>query len=434
MIAKQTSLTREQKEAVGLLSIGTFLEYFDLMLYVHMAVLLNELFFPKTDPFTASLLSAFAFCSTHILRPFGALIFGYIGDKIGRKSTVIMTTFLMAFSCVTIATLPTYEQIGTTAAWLVTVCRILQGLSSMGEKVGAELYLTESVDRPLCYPIVSMVNIFSGLGASVALAIASVFTIYNLNWRIAFWIGAVIALIGTTARTALRESRDFVDAKKWAKESIEEFGETFTEVIKNNPIWSEKIDFRTMIAYFLLQCTRPTMFYFIYIHCSNILSTTFGYTAEQIINHNLIVSIVDLLGAIFIVYLSYFIYPLKIIKAIIGIFTIALLFTSYLLQNIHDPLDLLLLQCFFCLVVIDTSPGTPIFLIHIPIFKRFTYSSFIYALSRTLMYFITAFGFVYCTDKFGHFGLLIIMLPIIIGFTYGVLHFEKLEKKVGIYY
>ena len=59
----QKKLTRKQKEAVGLLSVGTFLEYFDLMLYVHMAVLLNELFFPKTDPFTASLLSAFSFCS-----------------------------------------------------------------------------------------------------------------------------------------------------------------------------------------------------------------------------------------------------------------------------------------------------------------------------------------------------------------------------------
>ncbi len=59
-----TSLTKEQKRAVGLLSIGTFLEYFDLMLYVHMAVLLNELFFPRTDPHTASLLAAFAFCSS----------------------------------------------------------------------------------------------------------------------------------------------------------------------------------------------------------------------------------------------------------------------------------------------------------------------------------------------------------------------------------
>jgi hypothetical protein len=78
IIEGQRSLTKEQKQAVGLLSIGTMLEYFDLMLYVHMAVLLNELFFPKTDPFTASLLSALAFCSSYILRPFAALIFGSV--------------------------------------------------------------------------------------------------------------------------------------------------------------------------------------------------------------------------------------------------------------------------------------------------------------------------------------------------------------------
>lgn len=70
-----SALKKDQKEAVGLLQVGTFLEYFDLMIYVHMAVLLNELFFPKTDPYTASLLAAFAFCSTWVLRPFGALIF-----------------------------------------------------------------------------------------------------------------------------------------------------------------------------------------------------------------------------------------------------------------------------------------------------------------------------------------------------------------------
>ena len=137
------SLTREQKEAVGLLQIGTFLEYFDLMLYVHMAVLLNELFFPKTDPHTAALLSAFAFCSTFVLRPFGALIFGYIGDNIGRKTTVIITTMMMAVSCIIMANLPTYAQVGITATWVVTICRIVQGLSSMGEMMGAQIYITE---------------------------------------------------------------------------------------------------------------------------------------------------------------------------------------------------------------------------------------------------------------------------------------------------
>ncbi len=104
-----SSLGRQQKEAIGLLQIGSFLEYFDLLLYVHMAVLLNELFFPKTDPHTAALLAAFAFCSTYVLRPFGALLFGWIGDNMGRKSTVIITSMMMALSCLVMAILPTYE-------------------------------------------------------------------------------------------------------------------------------------------------------------------------------------------------------------------------------------------------------------------------------------------------------------------------------------
>ena len=163
----QHSLTREQKEAVGLLSIGTFLEYFDLMLYVHMAILLNELFFPKYDPFTNSLLVAFAFCSTYLLRPFGALIFGYLGDHIGRKSIVVITTLLMAFSCFIMAILPTYAQIGITASWLVTGCRIFQGMSSMGEFIGAQLYLTEITKPPIQYPVVALTAVFSILGGTV---------------------------------------------------------------------------------------------------------------------------------------------------------------------------------------------------------------------------------------------------------------------------
>ena len=160
-----SSLNREQKEAIGLLQIGTFLEYFDLMLYVHMAVLLNELFFPKTDPHTASLLAAFAFCSTYLLRPIGALIFGHIGDTIGRKATVIITTMMMSVSCLVMANLPTYAQIGISAAWLATGCRIIQGFSSMGEIMGAQVYVSEIVRPPSQYIAVSCISIASMVGA-----------------------------------------------------------------------------------------------------------------------------------------------------------------------------------------------------------------------------------------------------------------------------
>ena len=217
------SLTGEQKEAVGLLSIGTFLEYFDLMLYVHMGVLLNELFFPKHDPHNAALLSAFAFCSTYLLRPFGALIFGWIGDNIGRKATVIITTFMMSFSCIVMANLPTYAQIGISAAWVVSICRIIQGMTSMGEITGAQLYLTEYLNPPVKYVGVAIMNLCAALGTFTALGIAFFATSYSMNWRLAFWFGAGVAFVGMIARTALRETPEFADAKKRLKNSFDQF-------------------------------------------------------------------------------------------------------------------------------------------------------------------------------------------------------------------
>ncbi len=189
----QPKLNNSQKKAVGLLSVGTFLEYFDLMLYIHMAVLLNELFFPKTDHFTASLLSAFAFCSSYVLRPFGALVFGFIGDFIGRKSVIVITTIIMAITCTTIAVLPTYAQIGITASWIITICRMVQGMAASAESRGAEIYITESVKPPLQYPLVAIITVFSAVGTSFALGVSSIFTNVNIfgtesqYWRVAFF-------------------------------------------------------------------------------------------------------------------------------------------------------------------------------------------------------------------------------------------------------
>ncbi|MFP3018202.1 MAG: MFS transporter [Candidatus Tisiphia sp.] len=176
VIYTQTSLTREQKQAVGLLSIGTFLEYFDLLLYVHMVGVLNELFFEPSDPQTTALMMSFAFCSTYVFRPVGAVIFGWLGDTIGRKSTVIITTLMMAASCLVMANLPTYAQIGVTATWIVTICRIIQGISSMGEVTGAELYLTETLKPPIQYATVGSLGAFAALGG-----IAQLLKVKNYN-------------------------------------------------------------------------------------------------------------------------------------------------------------------------------------------------------------------------------------------------------------
>ncbi|WP_417905255.1 MFS transporter [Candidatus Tisiphia endosymbiont of Micropterix aruncella] len=427
---EQRSLTREQKEAVGLLSIGTFLEYFDLMLYVHMAVLLNELFFPKADPLISSLLSATAFCSTYIFRPVGALIFGWLGDNIGRKVTVVITTFMMAISCITMANLPTYAQIGISASIIITICRIVQGISSMGEVIGAELYLTETIAPPARYPAVAIISVLAALGGTAALGLASLVTSYGFNWRIAFWIGTVVALVGVIARTSLRETIEFADAKRQLKISLEKAAED-SKLLANHPIFQEKIVKKTSLAYFLMECSAPASFYFVYIYCANVLKDSFAYTAEQVIHQNFIVSLITLFSFIIRTYLSSRIYPLKILRVKLVALIILSLSCPYLLNNLRNSLDVFLLQAFVVLLMSDNMPATPIFYKHFPVFKRFTCATLTYALSRAFMYVVVSFGPIYLTKYFGHWGLLILFCLISLGFAFGLFHFERLEKKVA---
>jgi MFS transporter, MHS family, proline/betaine transporter len=430
-MSTSSGLKREQKEAIGLLQIGTFLEYFDLMLYVHMAVLLNELFFPKAEANTAAILSAFSFSSTFILRPFGALIFGYLGDHIGRKSTVVITTTLMAISCITMANLPTYEQIGITAAWMITICRMVQGVASLGEIVGAEVYLTELIQPPKRYPYVAFIAVSSVLGTVAALLIASTFTSFEMNWRIAFWIGSCVAAIGSVARTRLRETPEFVDTKRRLQKAMEaeneqEIVQTKKLILNSDTPGNKQKAQHSAFMFFMVQCVWPICFYFAYIYCGNILKSL-GYTPEQVIHQNLLVTIIQLVTLAFVSYLSYKVHPLKILKVKTIFFFIFILICPFVLVQAPSPGTIFLLQALTVSLALDSAPAVPVFLIHLPIFKRFTYASFTYAISRACMYVVTSFGLIYLTEWFGQWGLWLMFIPAIIGFTLGVHHFEKLE-------
>ncbi|HAN49618.1 MAG TPA: MFS transporter [Amoebophilaceae bacterium] len=423
---------KEQREAVGLLQLGTLLEYFDLMLFVHMAVLLNELFFPKTDPHTTQLLQAFAFCSTFLLRPLGALLFGYIGDRIGRKATVVITTFMMVFCCFVMATLPTYAQIGIAASWIITLCRISQGLSSMGEVIGAQLYLTESFSPPYQFTVVALIGCFAALGSVAALGIATLATTYEFSWRLAFYTGAGIAVVGSVARNKLRETPEFVDAKREVDNSVREGWKSKEELAYIIP-YHEKPIKKTSLAYFLIQCIWPAVFYFAYIHCGSILRGSLGYTVEQCISHSLKLSFMHLFATLVLSFLSSKVYPLHILKWMLGIFLTLILVAPILLNHIQTPSQLLVLQGAIVVLAPYDLVAAPIFFKHFPIFKRFTYTSMLYAISRSLIYVITSVGLVYLSKYFGSWGISLLMLPLVVGYGWGVLYFEKLERAAGNY-
>lgn len=410
-------LERNQKEAIGLLQIGTFLEYFDLMLYVHMAVLLNEIFFPKTDPHTSALLTAFAFCSTFVLRPFGALAFGYIGDRIGRKTSIIAATMMMAASCLLMANLPTYAQIGITAAWLVTFCRIIQGLSSLGEIIGAEIYLTEITKPPTQYVAVGLVASFSVLGSVMALGVASFVTTSNFNWRIVFWFGAVIALVGSFARKRLPETLDFIRMKNHREKILK-------GIQKKDPVSKNVV-----LAYFLIECGFPACFYLIYIYCGAVLKNKFGYAPYQVIHQNFLVSIVSLASSLFFSLASYKINPLKLLKIkVIVFFPMMIVFPFFLSSSLSSPMTVLLFQALLVFFPLSNVSACPIFFTYFPVLKRFTWVSFTYALSQALIYVMTSFAMVYLAEIWGHWGVLFVMGPLSIGCLWSVSYFEKLEK------
>lgn len=428
-----SSLGREQKEAIVLLQTGTFLEYFDLLLYVHMGVLLNELFFPKTDSHTIALLGALGFCTTYLMRPLGALLFGYLGDHFGRKKTVVLTTTLMALSCLTMAGLPTYAQIGITASWVITLCRMMQGMSSLGEVIGAELYLTEMIKLPARYPIVASLSITPEIGGLFALVIASVATTSGFNWRHAFLIGALIAFVGTIARTRLRETPEFADMKRRMKKVIEEADENnctrASDLLKKTRlIWREKVSKRTGLAFFLIECGGPVCFFMSFIYMNAVMRNTFGYTPEQIIHHNLIISLVGLSRCVFFTYLSSKVHPLKLLRMQVFIFTPFILFYPYILVNYLTIPAIFVFQIMCSFFTPITHPASAVFYVYFPIYRRFTCGTLIHALSSIFIFTVASFGLVYLTEIFNHWGILFIEVPMLIGFVWGLRHFEGLEK------
>lgn len=329
----------ERKEAFGLSSVSSLLESFDLWLYVHMAVLLNELFFPKADPYTVTLQQAFAYCVTFALTPFGALLFGFIGDRIGRKATIVITTLMMAVACLVVTILPTYAQIGITASWIVIVCRILQGLSALGERVGAELYLTEITKPPLQYLVVGLLFCALDIGGVAAIVVSALVTSHGFNWRFALLIGAVIAVIGSAARTRLKESSEFVDARGKIKRHIKD-GVRTQEELDYIATRHGKVSKKMSLAYFLIYCGGPVGFYLVYIYCGNLLKDTLGCTAHQVLLQNFFVGLIQLARSFAFSFFNLRVYPLKIRKLMgMGFFLIALV-SPLLLSHISTPQQL----------------------------------------------------------------------------------------------
>ena len=417
-----TKLTGKQKEAVFLLSIGTLLEYFDLMLYIHLSTILNDLFFPKTDPMIAKILGATAFCMTFVLRPVGGYIIGRIGDTIGRKHTVLITTFLMAGSCLTMAMFPTYAEVGIWATIAILLCRMVQGFSSLGEAMGAGVYLAETLKSPYKYIANGLIDIQARMGGFLALGIASLVLNYNFSWRYAFFIGAGIAIIGLVARRRLRETPEFVNYQVRMK---------LQKQLDN--IIDEKVEMRSCLAMALSIIVFPFGYYIAYMYLGDFMKDSLGMTAEQVINHNFKFSIIDISVLGFFVYLYRYIHPINIALLSSFILLFTLLLTPYCLEHIHALGGE---NVIFILQAGIEQIGTINLLMwmkHFPISKRFTAVATTFGISSAVGYAIVAYGLIPLTTWLGYYGIWVLCTPVVIGFIWALSYLKKLEKARGAY-
>jgi metabolite-proton symporter len=197
--------------------IGTTIEFFDFYIYATAAVLVfPRLFFPKGDPATAMLQSLATFALAFFARPVGSALFGHFGDRIGRKATLVTALLTMGISTVCIGLLPTYAAIGVSAAVLLALCRLGQGLGLGGEWGGAVLLATENAPpgRQAWYGSFPQLGAPLGFLCSTGVFLLMTNTlnepqILSWGWRIPFLASAVLVLVGLYVRLQLVETPAF---------------------------------------------------------------------------------------------------------------------------------------------------------------------------------------------------------------------------------
>jgi metabolite-proton symporter len=257
--------------------IGTTIEFFDFYIYATAAVLVfPRLFFPASDPASATLASLATFAIAFLARPVGSALFGHFGDRVGRKTTLVAALLTMGLSTVTIGALPTYSTIGVAAPLLLALCRFGQGLGLGGEWGGAVLLAIENAPpgKRAWY------GMFPQLGAPVGfffsggvfLALSRWLTdeqFFAFGWRIPFLTSAALVLIGLYVRLTITETPVFREALN-RRERVKV---PMLVVFRDHP--------RALLVGTLVSLATFVLFYLMTVFALSWGTTALGYSREK---------------------------------------------------------------------------------------------------------------------------------------------------------
>ncbi|MFM2137955.1 MAG: hypothetical protein RJA57_262 [Bacteroidota bacterium] len=230
---KQTDKVRT---VIAASSVGTMIEWYDFYIFGMLYTTLSTQFFPKENETAAQLSTLALFAAGFIVRPFGALVFGRLGDLVGRKYTFLLTLVLMGGSTFLIGCVPNYDSIGIAAPIIVLILRLVQGLALGGEYGGAATYVAEHAPRKKRGYYTSWIQTTATLGLFIALGVIllvksimseQTFQAAWGGWRIPFWISLLLVGISIYIRIRMKESPLFAQLKKEGKTSLNPISESF---------------------------------------------------------------------------------------------------------------------------------------------------------------------------------------------------------------
>ena len=232
-VAAKAPTSREEKKIIFASSLGTVFEWYDFFLYGALATVLSKQFFAGVNDTTAFIFALMAFAAGFLVRPFGALVFGRLGDMIGRKYTFLMTIVLMGLSTFAVGLLPTYASIGIAAPIMLVLLRMLQGLALGGEYGGAATYVAEHAPPGKRGFNTSWIQSTATLGLLLSLLVVlgcryltgDQFEVWG--WRLPFLLSIVLLCISTWIRMSMHESPAFVKMKAEGKTSKAPIRESF---------------------------------------------------------------------------------------------------------------------------------------------------------------------------------------------------------------
>lgn len=235
---KPSAITKEEKKklwsVITASSVGTLIEWYDFFIFGSLTTILSNQFFPKGNPTVAFLATLAFFAAGFVVRPLGALVFGRLGDKAGRKYTFLVTLVLMGGSTFAIGLVPSYESIGVFAPLLVLFFRLIQGLALGGEYGGAATYVAEHAPAAKRGYYTSFIQTTATLGLFVSLGVillvrklTGVEDFNAWGWRVPFLLSAVLVGVSIYIRLRMSESPLFKKIKEAGKLSVNPIKESF---------------------------------------------------------------------------------------------------------------------------------------------------------------------------------------------------------------